>query len=258
MAPSWQADSLLLMPPTENQGQYRRNYLQQTVCELRFPTLLPLGDAKPPGSFAQALRKAYPIYNQLSEVTVGPGAHAQVPNLSHQFKSGNGQWTVTLKNNALVLEAGRYSTYADFRARLEKALAAALPVIDTDFFTRIGLRYINMLKTSGTQMTDWVNPDLVAALGKPLFVGMADYGGRLQLMAPDGGLLLQHGLSQKLGRESAGPTADVPDYIIDIDGFRGEVAATDVLVAVDRIHAQVFQMFDWAIGPSAREYLASS
>ncbi len=219
---------------------------------------LPLGGAKPPSAYAHALRKAYPIYNQLSEVTVGPGSYAQAPNFSHQFKSANGQWSVTLKNNALVLEAARYSTYADLRARLEVALAAALPVIDTDFFMRIGLRCINVLKTSGTQMAEWVNPDLVAPLSKLLFVGMADYGGRLQVIAPDGGLLLQHGLSHKPGREATGATADVPDYLIDIDGFRSEVAATDVVVAVDRIHEQVFQLFDWAIGPSAREYLASS
>jgi uncharacterized protein (TIGR04255 family) len=258
MSTTWQADSLLLMPSPAGLGQYKRNYLQQTVCELRFPTLLPLGDAKPPSAFAHALRKAYPTYNQLSEVTVGLGSQTHTPNLSHQFKSSNGLWSVTLKNNALVLEGSRYSSYADLRARLELALAAALPVIDTDFFTRIGLRYINVLKTNGTRIVDWVNSDLVAPLSKSSFVGMADYGGRLQVVAPDGGLLLQHGLSHKPGREASGATAEVPDYVIDIDGFRSEVAAADVVVAVDRVHEQVFQLFDWAIGPKAREYLSSS
>lgn len=259
MATSWQADSILRMPSTANQGHYKRNYLQQTVCELRFPTLMGLGDARPPEKFANALRKAYPIYGLVNEVTVNIGMPQHAASLAHQFKTANGHWAVSLKSNALTLETGQYTKFEDLLARLMTVLDAAMLVIDSDFFTRVGLRYINVVKTSGgLDMTSWVNPQLVQPLGAQLFTGIAEYNGRLQLATPDGGLLLQHGLAQKqeAGPAGAAQASPLPNYVIDIDVFRNEVAASDVALALQRGHDQAFTLFDWSLGPLAKAHLA--
>lgn len=245
------------MPLSASRGQYRRNFLQQTVCELRFPTLMGLADSRPPEKFANALRKAYPIYGVVSEVTVNIGTPQHAASLAHQFKTANGHWAVSLKSSVLSLETTRYTSFEELLSRLNMVLEAALPVIDSDFFTRVGLRYINLVKTNGDQMTDWVNEQLTHPLGGQLFTGVAEYSGRLQLVAPDGGMLLQHGLAQKQAVALApGEPGPMPDYLIDIDVFRNEVAASDVPLALQRGHDQVFTLFDWALGPLAKAHLA--
>lgn len=258
MATTWHADSLLTMPSTANQGQYTRNYLQQTVCELRFPTLLSLADPRPPERFANALRKLYPIHGLVSEVTVNIGSPQHASSLGHQFKTASGHWAVSLKSNSLTVETNQYTRFEDLLARLRVVIDAALPVIDSDFFTRVGLRYINLVRTTGLGMTQWVNPQLTQSLDAQQFSGVAEYSGRLQLSAPDGGLLLQHGLAHKQDNARAEPArpAQMPDYVIDIDAFRNEVAVDDVSLAVQRCHDQAFTLFDWSLGPLAKAHLA--
>jgi uncharacterized protein (TIGR04255 family) len=54
----------------------------------------------------------------------------------------------------------------------------------------------------------------------------------------------------------AGETAP-PEYVLDIDTYRNEVETDDTAAALDALHAQAFDVFDWAIGPKAREYLSA-
>ena len=56
MTPNWNADSLINIH-SKNVDQYKQNFLRQAVCELRFPTLMELGDPRPPSTLFKALRK---------------------------------------------------------------------------------------------------------------------------------------------------------------------------------------------------------
>ena len=71
-------------------------------------------------------------------------------------------------------------------------------------------------------------------------------------MADDGGCLLQHGIILKQ-KQTAGES--IPEYLLDIDAFRNDVQLSNIGKTLDAIHSQVFDIFDWAIGPKAREYL---
>lgn len=246
---------LLVKLASENASRFTRDYLRQAVCELRFPTLLSLAGAKPPTSFATALRHQYPILDAANEVTVNLGANAESVT-HHVFRSVKGTWTVTLKPSAAVIETTRYTSYAELRERSAQVIAALQPVIDSDFFTRIGLRYVNLVETSGERLSEWINPQLLGPIDTGLFSGICEYAGKFGVQADDGGCLLQHGLRMKqppFGREGA--DTPLPDYVIDIDVFRHEVAIADALPVIDRAHSQEFAVFDWAMGPRARAYL---
>lgn len=249
MTTNWQADSLVTAR-SKNIDRYKHNFLRQAVCELRFPTLMELGEPKPPASLVKALRKDYPYLELSSEVTVGIGGTGS--NNSHIFRSAKATWTVSLKQSAFSVETSAYTNYADMKERVLRVVDAASEVIDSDFFTRIGLRYINVIDSDTNPVDGWVNPSLVGPLLSGCFTGIHEYAGKLQLTAPDGGCLLQHGirLKQKHTRDES-----TPEYVIDIDSFRNEITLSDTEAALDKMHAQVFDVFDWAIGPKAREHL---
>ena len=66
-----------LTVPAMGPAHFIRNFIDQAVCELRFPTLYELEGPKPPAKFALALRKEYPIQELVESVNLGsvqPGA----------------------------------------------------------------------------------------------------------------------------------------------------------------------------------------
>ncbi|MEC4749568.1 TIGR04255 family protein [Methylomicrobium sp. Wu6] len=253
MTSSWNADSLVTIR-SENVDQYKRNFLHQAVCELRFPTLMELGEPRPPAAFVKALRKEYPHLELANEVSLRIGGNSSNNTHTHIFRSAKLTWTVSLKQSALSVETTAYSDYAHMRERVLGIVEAASKIIDSDFFTRIGLRYINIIDSDTNPVLGWVNPELVGPLLSGCFKGIHEYAGKLQLMTDDGGCLLQHGIVLKQ-KQAAGET--IPQYLLDIDVFRNEIQLSNTGEALDAMHAQVFDVFDWAIGPKAREYLST-
>lgn len=239
---------------SKNLDRYKRNFLKQAVCELRFPTLMELGDPKPPVALVNALRKEYPHLELANEVTIGIGGGASGANNTHLFRSAKLNWIVSLKQSALSIETTAYAGFPNMKDRILRVVEAASKIIDSDFFTRVGLRYINVIDSGDDPTDGWVNSDLVHPLLSHQFSGVQEYAGRMHLVADNGGCLLQHGIRLKpLQRD--GRTA-TPEYLLDIDSFRNEVFINDVEASLDAMHAQVFDVFDWAIGDKARKYLS--
>ncbi|MCX2545367.1 TIGR04255 family protein [Pseudomonas sp. COW5] len=252
MSASWKADELV-RTRSENENRYKRNFLKQAVCELRFPTLMELGEQRPPASFVKALRKDYPLLELNNEFTLGIGSTNTGSSNIHILRSTKGGWSISLKENALSIETTSYSGFDNLRERVLQVLEAAEKVIDSDFFTRIGLRYINVLKSEEEDIINWINPSLTASITSELFAGISDFGGRMQLVAEDGGCLFQHGI--QLNRSNGAPPK--PDYLIDIDTYRSEVLLTDTAAALDIMHRQAFDLFDWSITDRARSALST-
>lgn len=235
--------------PAATPARYRQNFIRQAVCELRFPTLYALEGPKPPPSFALALRKEYPIQQLMESVNVGMGplSRANV----HSFKSKQQKWTVTLNAASLVLETVSYEYFAEFKRRLAVILTAAERVIDSDFFTRVGLRYINTLPYAKGELHNWVNPALVGPLSDGVYGDVTEHSGRVLGSTPCGGYMLQHGLVI----DGSGVS---PQYSLDFDFSCEDVPFAETLDIVQKLHDQEFSMFQWALGPAAKTHLGHS
>lgn len=266
-----QARTSLLSLPGAGPALYSKNFIKQAVCELRFPTLYDLDVPKPPASFAKALRKEYPNQATVKSLNLELGNDSSASTLHHTFKSRGSKWAVSLRSAAVVLETKDYSSYKEFRARLVEILRAATQVIDSDFYTRIGLRYINALPYDRTSIDEWVNPCLVGVLGSGLLGEPTEYAGRVMGATDIGGYIMQHGIlggagrQQNIGALSLGANTEIEtqgstqaEYSIDFDLYAEDVQAEDALQTIDRLHDLEHSLFDWAIGPAARAYLGPS
>ena len=252
MSPIRSADSLV---PTrsDNIDRYKLNFLKQAVCELRFPTVMELGDSRPPAVMVTALRKEYPHLELANQVTIGVGASAGTSN-AHIFRSSKLNWTVSLNQSSLSIETTAYPGFPQMRERVLRVVDAAAKIIDSDVFTRIGLRYINVIDADEDPTNGWVNSALVQPILSGQFAGIQEYAGRLQLLADDGGCLLQHGIRLKQPARDGKTT--YPEYLLDIDSYRTDVALSDTAEALDAMHSQVFDIFDWSLGENARNHLS--
>lgn len=129
---------------------YRKNQLQEVICQLRFPEILSIG-ANLPVAFQDAIRDEYPQYTARKEVpapkiTGAPG-HFNLENppatINYQFTSADGVWRVNLTTKFISIACTHYTCWEDFAARLDKPLAAFIKLYKPAYFERIGLRYVN-------------------------------------------------------------------------------------------------------------------
>lgn len=235
--------------PEVEAAHFDRNFITQAVCELRFPTLFELDSPKPPLAMAQALRKEYPTYERLNDVNVGPGGVAQAN--VHAFRSKHGHWRVVVRTSAITLETTRYDSFKDFQARLELLLKAAEKTIDSNFFTRVGLRYINTIPFGEDDIRQWVNPELVGALGAGVYGDVQEHSQRVGGQTEVGGFLFQHGLAIDNQQQKR-------RYVLDFDFFSEDVPVSEAIKISSALHEQEFAMFCWALGPNAKRHLGPS
>lgn len=156
--------------------QYAASPLIETICQLRFPTILSIG-AREPAEFQEAVRQEYPRYSVSKEAPAPvPGAPAggepPAPILNYSFVSADGAWKLNLTNGFIALSTLRYQRWEDFAQRLDRALAAFIQTYQPAFFERIGLRYVNALsrKRLGLEGTPWselVAPAFLGAMAEP-------------------------------------------------------------------------------------------
>ncbi len=242
---------------SQNVDRYKRSFVTQTICELKFPTLLELAEARPPPKFANALRKSYPTLEAGREVKINLGQGTTESIQAHIFRALKGGWVATLKHSSASIEGSRYDGYPDLKRRVKQLVDAALPVIDAEIWTRVGLRFVNVIQGDDGQdlIRGWVNPALVAPIISDDFNKIGGYGGVLQLGGDEAGIVLRHQL--QIGSLDNDGQAPSLKYMLDIDTFRTGVLIEDTLDVLDELHAQSFDFFDWSLGEGARELLMS-
>lgn len=144
---------------TEERCIYRKNQLNEVICQLRFPEILTIG-VNVPAAFQEAIRDEYPQYTARKEVpapkiTGTPGSFSleNAPaTINYQFTSADGVWRVNLTSKFISLACTNYRCWEDFAARLDKPLAAFIKLYKPAYFERVGLRYVNFFSRKALEL----------------------------------------------------------------------------------------------------------
>lgn len=238
-----------LAVPAAPRARFATNFLRLAVCELRFPTLLEL-ETHPPVAFQKAIRHDYPTYEDRREVRLNSSGPDQ-PNRVHTFVSKSRRWTVAVRQSSLALETAHYETFDLLLERLGRLLPAAEKLAESNFFTRIGLRYINALPVDADSVDGWVNPELVGPLARGTFGSPSEYWQHVRGASTAGGYSFRHGIGTD-------PAQGGNRYMLDLDFFREDVDASEVVPTVRALHADLYALFSWSLGDAARSHLGPS
>ena len=146
---------------------FERNPLQVVVAQVRFHPILRV--AQTVVDFQERVRHSFPTYQQQQVQTVepkGPAGFQVKLEPQFVFSDPRALATLYLSNTSLTLESRQHRDRAAFHARMASALDAFLTVHGGFQGTRLGLRYINILRTQviGTDLGRLVTLDgLVSA-----------------------------------------------------------------------------------------------
>ena len=239
---------------------YEKNPLDKVICQARFPTILKI-EAEVPSAFQERLLPDYVDLTERQEVVgdvrvagkVGGGTD-EVRQITgptvrnYEFATEDGRWRINLTRNFLALSTGNYVRWEEFRGRLEAALQAFVDVYYPVAFTRVGLRYVDIIVRSklGLDGVDW--RELVA---KPLLGVLASDGMRDAVKQFQTTFLIELG-EEGLARVTAGTIRSAQSgescFMIDSDYYDlKRKKADEVLSRVGDFHSKAFSLFRWCI-----------
>lgn len=169
----------------------------------------------------------------------------------HRFRSRDKNWIVTLRSSRISLESTTYPGFEDMQERLQQLLTQSKDILQTDFFTRVGLRFVNDIPT-GSDPVEWIRPELIAAL--PVFGSVTKCMQEIRGPCENGTYSLRHGFDDQ-GDERVDSARK---YVIDSDFFQEGVESRDVMPLVFGYHELAYSLFEWCIGEATRTLLRST
>jgi uncharacterized protein (TIGR04255 family) len=229
-----------LFPPSPREV-YERAPLVQVGCELRFPHILKIEE--PPVTFQERIRRRFPLLERgaapaLPQMQALPPEvlrllNAQVGGTAYQFLTEDRIRVVSLTPGSLSLTTTKYTTWKDFQADLREPLSALNDCYSPSFFSRVGLRYTDVINREelglgGRVWSDLIRHDVLGEFAFPKFESYVEaVAHQILVKLPDGSgsVTLRHGYVQVLGKQGL-------SYMIDFDFFRGEKTEVSNAAAV--------------------------
>lgn len=231
--------------------RFERNPLESVVWQMRFPPLLSIDDGAHVGRFQAAIRAEYPLAER------GPDAAAGGRPPWH-FRDATDAWTVALHRDSLALETVDYTRFEDFRARLERVLAAAEETLEITHTLRLGLRYVDHIDPPGASTPEdfarYLNEDLIGVVAGPrLSPYVIDALQFIRLRISSHEMTVRHGFVGPLTGES-----DAPFYLMDTDAYRHEKEPYDrsrCMEVVDGFKRHCWSFFRQSIRDELVDYM---
>lgn len=262
----------MALPETDRE-LYRHNPLAEVVAELRFPPILRI-EAESPAQFQEAIRESYPFYRQV--MTAGqlpPNVPAPVRNLiqsmgaaagpvQHLFEAHDRTLSIVLSREALILKTSSYARWEDFRSRLDRLRATFERQYQPISYTRVGLRYVDIVRRSilglnDVPWSDLLKPHIAGELSADEFGENIDSMSRqlhCRLQGEDSFLALKTGIALA----EAGTPGGIKEkcFLIDSDFHTHRpTELTNVMAVLDTFNRASGNLFRWAIQPRLRRAL---
>lgn len=239
---------------------YDLNPLVDVFCQVRFPAILRI-DSELPTRYQEALRELYPIFTegpaqqqikldlspQLAGLIGGGGPLSFRGRANYEFISLDKSLKVHLNRESLTLVSSRYRRWEEFKDQFRAALDPFLEEYSPPFFTRVGLRYRDVVQRGALGLGDveWrelLQPHIAGELSSPdIAQDVVQYVGQTTIRLQDQAqVLINHGLASNQNNEDC--------YLIDSDfSTEQKTEINDVIQSLDHFNQHARRLFRWCI-----------
>jgi uncharacterized protein (TIGR04255 family) len=251
--------------PHSDRVVYANNPLAEVICQLRFPTVLKV-DGEVPANFQERIRHRFPIYEaKENEIVSGLpeqlrlAVGATLTRKQYHFRTEASDAQISLSREAIGISAGKYERWEVFREDIALALSSVVEIYSPSYFSRIGLRYRNLIDRDAWGLADkpWctlLRPEVAAELCLPEWRdGVEEVSRAVRAKINEAGdhVFFQHGI--------ATDEEEREGYLLDFDYYYSEkVEIDDADPIIERLHGHSGKAFRWAISDTLHGALGPS
>ena len=238
--------------PPSKRVIYRKNPLVEVICQVRFPAVLRI-DSEVPADFQDRVRDRFPIYREEVEPLDLPkqfsaliGVGLPGSRVTRAFHAEDENWRLALTRESMSVSTKKYETWEEFKTYLEPSLGALNEVYQPAFYSRVGLRYRDLINRAELDLQDckWselLKSDVAGELVSQDLVGQINSASRqilISLTPGPGQVLLQHGLTEEDSEQC---------YIIDCDFSTEKTGVEHAFERLDIFNTESGRLFRWCI-----------
>ncbi len=240
---------------------YSNNPLAEVICQFKFPPILRIGAGDIAG-FQDKIREEYPLYEakdptfelvnfpkELSELFGKFSFPKPMGITNHRFLTKDKKQVVSLSQEFIAVSDTDYRQWESFKQAIEKGEAALTQEFKPAFYSRIGLRYRDLIIPENLHLEDKEWSDLLQShiAGELADESVRDNISEIRTRAiiqlpevPGAHVTLVHGLIREPGK---------PDgYMIDADfSLEKEEGIDGTLSILDEFNGLAGRLFHWAI-----------
>ncbi|MGA7981003.1 MAG: TIGR04255 family protein [Chromatiaceae bacterium] len=239
---------------------YRKPVLEEVICQLRFPDILRIS-AEEPAEFQESIRTQYPNYQiqspKLEKGLIPPEIaelvrqkiEKAIPRNAYDFLSEDSTTKVGLASNFLALATNKYERWEKFREAFELPFQKFCEVYRPSFFTRVGLRYRDVIVRSqlGMQSEPWselLQPHISGELA------VADIASSIREKRTTTVIELDDGAGLLRANHFLAQIVDTKEqvFVVDADIFyEGKVENTHAVEHLNTLNRYGGRFFRWCI-----------
>jgi uncharacterized protein (TIGR04255 family) len=240
--------------------KYENQPLDNVICQIRFPTILKV-DTELPSALQTKIGDEYINFVEGQEISidiqllnVGLSQRDEMKQLpktikNYEFASEDNQWKVNLTRNFISLATTNYENWEGFRGRLVKIFSSFVEVYNPTLFTRVGLRYTDIIVRSKLDLGDTSWKELIA---ENMLGVLATPELRENIVDFQSNFVVQLNDKESLVRVTTGTVKAVNSgetcFIIDSDIFSTRKRKSDEIVTkLDYYHEKAFGLFRYCI-----------
>lgn len=226
--------------PDFTKTTFNRNFIKTAVCEIRFPILLELENT-PPKAFQKTFRRKYPNFAVRTSINLQVGD--QKKENFYVFSSLDKVWTISIKSSSISIETNKYTSFTEFLDRFTELLPEANKFIDSPIYTRVGLRFIDVIPKNLTDIDGWIKKELLnpfSQIGEPTMFWSAVKG-----KSEHGNFTFQYGVQE----------TNQSEVILDFDFFVENIEVKQVTETLKKLHQDSLKLFHWSIEEKSFSYL---
>lgn len=243
---------------------YQKNPLDQVICQLRFSPILKI-DAEIPADFQDRVRSRFPNYSQEATLKVemtppfkGDISFQAISEIfqssdfrlkNYLFSSEDAEWKINLTRTFVALTAMSYTRWEDFRETLEIPLQALVDQYKPDNFSRVGLRYIDIIRRSRLGLADvgWdqlIQPYVLGILGVgEIGSTVGSFENKYEIALSDGESIVRI-ITKFVKAQDENEIC----YSIDCDFFNSKKAGIEETTEkLDYFNVRASRLFQWCI-----------
>lgn len=232
---------------------YDKNPLVEVACQLSFPRLLAI-DERIPSDFQTLLGADYPFVETREVVQFSFGiGNDPVPlkRILYDFVTEDRRYTITLGSDSITVSTRTYERWELFLLHIKAALNAFTKAYSSPMFTRIGLRYIDIIsrRSLGLEGNKWSELIKNSALG---LLAEADVNIEDVVELSAAAVLKLDQVAKVVIRTALGKserTGDETIFVVDSDFFHEDPVkgTNDAIEICSRFNQSAGRAFRWII-----------